>query len=117
LIKCFQQQTTEKGKKTMRIPIGSLVKRRFGISTLFVANDGETSKNVVYCNVICLVENNNMPKRRVKVEALFFEDFPEDSETSFGRTMVDGTAEEWIEFLNKSYYKIISRKDIVGIQK
>ena len=58
-----------------------------------------------------------MPKRRVKVEALFFEDFPEDSETSFGRTMVDGTAEEWIEFLNKSYYKIISRKDIVGTLK
>jgi len=101
----------------MRIPIGSLVKRRFGISTLFVANDGETSKNVVHCNVVCLVENNNMPKRRVKVEALFFEDFPEDSETSFGRTMVDGTAEEWIEILNQSYYKIISRKDIVGIEK
>ena len=101
----------------MRIPVGSLVKRRFDISTLFVANNGDTYKNLVHCTVVCLVEDNNMPKRRVKVEALFFEDFPEERETISGRTMVDGTAEEWIEILNRSYYKIISRKDIMGIQK
>ena len=97
----------------MRIPVGSIVKRKVSIP-YYDPEEGDLGEKS--CFLYCLVLDNRVEygknKKALHLEPLFFENFPEPSAWM---KLYKGQ-EEWLERFKCDPYKYASRKEIVEVQ-
>lgn len=97
----------------MRIPVGSIVKRKVSIPYYDPHGDDIYEES---CFLYCLVLNNRVEygnnKKALHLDPLFFEGFPEPSE--FVRLY--RTQEEHLQKFKLYPHSYASRKDIVEVQ-
>lgn len=97
----------------MRIPVGSIVKRKVSIP-YYDPEEGDIGEKS--CFLWCLVLDNRVEygknKKALHLDPLFFEDFPEPS----ARVKLYKGKEEHLEKFKLYPHNYASRKDIVEVQ-
>lgn len=97
----------------MRIPVGSIVKRKVSIPYFLIEEGSLEEKS---CFLYCLVLDNRVEygknKKALHLDPLFFEGYPEPS----AWVKLYGGQEETLEKFKKFPFSYASRKEIVEVQ-